>query len=108
MNLKVILISDFTIGNLAGYLRNDTSLSADVTIAPFAQVIQTILNDQLDCWQTAHDVAVVWTRPEATLSKFESLLRFEDVALDEILNEVDAYCAALRKLHNRARSALRR
>jgi FkbH-like protein len=99
---KVILIADSTLNNFAGYLANDVSSPAiEVTIAPFGQVLQVLLNHQLDCWQAAPDLGVVWTRPEAVIDGFNRVLQFEPVDLSEILSEVDAYCDALRSVQSR-------
>jgi FkbH-like protein len=99
---NAILIADSTLNNFAGYLTNDqTSPRVEVTIAPFGQVLQTLLNDQLDCWKTAPDVGVVWTRPEAVVDGFNKVLQFEAVDLGEILAQVDSYCDALRNVQGR-------
>src|SRR5437867_5519327 len=99
---RAILISDFTLNNFGGYLSNDTNFPGiDVTLAPFGQVMQLLMNDQSDSWQTLPDLAIVWTRPEAVIRGFNRALQFETVILNEILQEVDAYCAALLKLQER-------
>ncbi len=104
MRQKAILISDFTLSNFAGYLTNDASQPIiDATMAPFGQVIQTLMNGELDCWKIAHDIAVVWTRPDSLIAAFERALRYEEVGVDEILKEVDQYCTALRSLQERVR-----
>jgi FkbH-like protein len=99
---NAILISDFTQTNLAGFLRNDeTWPPLDVTVAPFGQVVQILVNPHHECWQTVPQVAVVWTRPESTIAALDRALHFEPVSIDEILAEVDEYAAALLALRER-------
>jgi FkbH-like protein len=99
-----ILISDFTIDNLAGYIENDSALpQVRTVVAPFGQVIQVLTNEQAECWQTEPDVAVVWTRPESAIRSFNRVLQFESVDLNEIFQEVDAYCAALCNVRSRVK-----
>jgi FkbH-like protein len=101
---KAILISDFTLNNLAGYLNNDQGFPRiQSTIAPFGQAMQVLMDDRLDCWQTAPELAVVWTRPEAIIEAFNKTLQCETVELAEILQQVDAYCEILRRLQDRLR-----
>jgi FkbH-like protein len=40
-------------------------------------------------------VAVVWTRPQSVISAFNSLLRYEQVPLQKVLQQVDEYCSLL-------------
>ena len=65
---KSILISDFTINNLAGYLDNDMGFpEVKTVISPYGQVAQVLIDSNLECWQNPLDLAVVWTRPEAVI-----------------------------------------
>jgi FkbH-like protein len=101
---KAILISDFTLDNFAGYLNNDQRFPRIQSImAPFGQVMQALMNESLDCWKTAPELGIVWTRPEAVINAFNKTLQFEDVGLEEILAQVDAYCQALQGLQQRLR-----
>jgi FkbH-like protein len=101
---KAILISDFTLDNFAGYLNNDQSFPRiQSIIAPFGQVMQVLMNESLDCWKTDPELGMVWTRPEAVIEAFNKTLQFERVELEEILQQVDAYCQALQSLQQRLR-----
>jgi FkbH-like protein len=101
-NYTALLISDFTLSNFVGYLSNEPNPPhIGAVAAPFGQVMQVIADDQAECWHTGPDVAVVWTRPERAIHGFNRALQFEQVDLNEILLEVDAYCAALQKLQHR-------
>lgn len=88
--LRGVLIADFTIDEMANQLGHDgdpPALAAEV--APLGQVTQSLLQGPVA------DFAVVWTRPEAALQGFRRLLDFETVTVDELLAEVDAFCALL-------------
>jgi len=95
-NLECLVISDFNAANFAAYLRNDTSPPVlKVTLAEYGQVQQTLLQDDLDCWKDRPDVAVVWTCPGKVIETFRRVEEGEPVSVDDLLSEVDAYCAAL-------------
>ena len=58
--MKVILIADFTINNLSGYLKNDLlDLPIQTTIAPFNQVHQVLIDSSLECWSEKQEFAIV-------------------------------------------------
>jgi len=87
-----LLIADFTIDNFAGLLTNDdTTPVVETRSAPFDQVVPTLLDSSLPCWQENPDCALIWTRPEQVSEGFARLLRFEDVDTEEILAEVDRF-----------------
>ncbi|MCK4423398.1 MAG: hypothetical protein KAV18_04935, partial [Candidatus Omnitrophica bacterium] len=87
---KVLLISDFTVDNLAGLLNNDKQFPRiKSVVAPFGQVDQVMINKDFDCWKENPDLAVVWTRPEAVSEAFNRLKDYQQVPLDEVLAEVD-------------------
>jgi FkbH-like protein len=97
-----ILISDFTISNLAGYLSNEPNLpEIDAVAAPFGQVMQVITDDSAACWQASPDVGVVWTLPDRSIQGFTRAIQCEPADMNQILQEVDAYCAALLRLDDR-------
>lgn len=102
--VRGILISDFNIENLAGYLRNDDNLPpVAATAAPFGQVAQALLGSGLEVWEDEFDFAVVWTSPGAVIERFQSVLNHEDASLDQIMEEVDDYATQLSKLLDRVR-----
>lgn len=102
---RCILISDFNINNLAGYIRNDTDLPIlDVIVAPFGQVVTVLMQKELECWQNKPDFAIVWTRPETIIRSFNDILNYKRVAIDKILREVDDYCSLLSSICDRLKS----
>ena len=62
-----LLVSDFTVQELAGQLRRDDGLGPDVEaeVAPFDQVVQT-LHELRDGAHAGLDFALVWTRGESS------------------------------------------
>ena len=91
-----VLVSDFNLQNFAGYVANDPEFPAiNAITAPFGQPVSTLLHKDLPCWQNTPDVAVIWTQPQSVISAFNALLRYEQVPLQKVLQQVDEYCALL-------------
>ncbi len=65
--------------------------------APFGQPVATLLNQDLPCWQNTPDFAVVWTRPQSVVPAFKALLKYEQVPLQKMLQQVDEYCCTAGK-----------
>jgi FkbH-like protein len=85
-----LLISDFTIDELARCLTDDPSepiVAADV--APFGQVIPTLMTPPPE----GVDFAVVWTRPESVAPSFARLLEYDTADDAAILAEVDQFAS---------------
>ncbi len=94
--MKIILISDFSINNLSGYLKNELlDFRLQTIIAPFNQVHQVLLDDSLDCWENRCDYAMIWTQPERVLKGFNSFLNNEPIELEVILDEVEKFAALI-------------
>ena len=105
--INTILISDFNIEPLARYLENDTSLpSIKSTIAPFGQVMQTLIDDSLDCWKKSYDMALIWTRPEGVIDSFSKAMNFQQVSLDDIFAEVDEFAKATARLEHKVKTVI--
>jgi FkbH-like protein len=99
---KCLLISDFTIDNLAAYLGGESSPPKIIPlIAPFNQVIRVLLDDSLECWKQNPDLAVIWTQPGAVIPSFNRIIRYESISEDRILQEVDEFSAHLLTIGNR-------
>lgn len=94
--MKALLISDFSINNLAGYLKNDLlERGFQTVIAPFNQVHQTLIDPSLECWKEKYDYAIVWTQPERVLKHFQAFIQNEEIQLDDLFREIDAFSNAL-------------
>ena len=101
-----VLVSDFNLQNLAGLIANDPEFPAIKPItAPFGQPVTNLLHKDLACWQNTPDVAVIWTRPQSVISAFNSLLRYEQVPLRKVLQQVDEYSSLLVNLSDRVKYA---
>lgn len=102
---KCVLISDFTIGNFANYLSNDQdSPTVKSIIAPFGQVVQALVDENMECWENSPDFALVWTRPEGVIESFSRLLNYQNALSERILEEVDEYSSLLLNAHRRVKN----
>jgi FkbH-like protein len=105
--VRVLLIADFTIDNLAGLLANGSDAPAvRAETTPFGQVAQTLMDGTLACWSPRPEAAVVWTRPEAAVPAFRRLLDGEPVGPEALQQDVDAFADLLRSAAPRARAVL--
>ncbi len=102
----VLLISDFTVDLLKGFLNAPGDPALNAECAPFGQVMPLLMNPRDPVWQDQRDVVIVWTRPQAVIPLFRKALNFEQVNLDELLAEVDAFCEPLKTLKDRANLVL--
>jgi FkbH-like protein len=104
--VRAALLADSTIDELAEHLalRTDDGLRVESEVAPFDQVVQTLV--ELSSRESKVDVAVVWTRPEQACPSFRALLEGERVDSEVILAEVDAFATLLRSQANAARFVL--
>ena len=90
--MKILLISDFSINNLSGYLKNDLlDQKLQTIIAPFNQVHQTLISDSNDCWIDKPDYAFVWTQPERILNAFQTFLNNEKFEMDKLIQEIQDF-----------------
>lgn len=96
--IKGLLVSDTNIDNLAGYLRNSLEMPLiEVEVAPFGQVMPTLLRSvELQKHQEL-DFILVWTRPESAIASFQDILQFKTVLIEKIFEEVDAHAELLRR-----------
>jgi len=103
--LRGILLSDFNIQNLAGYLNNYPELPhVEAKTATFGQVIPLLVNSEDKLWQNSYDFAVIWTRPESAVPSFQKVLNFESIDLEKILSEVDEYTELLKNIQTRVKT----
>jgi len=101
---KCLLISDFTIDNLAAYLNNDAdSPQVKSNTASFGQVAQVLTDKNLDCWKDNPDFTVVWTQPERVITSFNHIINYKDVPIKKLLKEVDDYSSLLLNIRDRTR-----
>jgi FkbH-like protein len=100
--LRGVLISDFNISNLCGFLANDSEMpAADAAVAPFGQPLQVMLDADHEIWRGHPHFAVVWTRPEGVIESFQRLAGNQPQSVDVILQEVDVYASHLASVADR-------
>lgn len=93
---KCLLISDFNINNLSGYLNNDIVPPRVIsTVAPYGQMIPVLMNEGIPCWQNKYDFAVIWTQPENIIKSFSHKMNFEKTSLNKMFKEVDTFSGLL-------------
>jgi FkbH-like protein len=99
-----LIVSDFNAQNLAGLLSNSPE-PPRVTFgtAPFGQVMQTLTDPSMQCWQSRPEVVIVWTRPQAVLPTFQQLLENARPVPIDLSVEVDAFTDAIRAATQRSR-----
>ena len=100
--IQCITLSDFNLDNFNALLENDASEpSLTIQSTGFGQLHQYLMDPNAPCWESSPDAALVWTRPDAVCPSFARLKNFEPVALDEILQEVDAFAQLVQLLSDR-------
>jgi FkbH-like protein len=93
-----LLISDHNMDNLAAYLANDPDWPAVVPVrTAYGQVVQTLAERRVETTAEPADMTVIWTRPESTIGSFRRLANFELISHDQILAEVDDFCAQVKE-----------
>ena len=102
--LRGLLISDFNVQNLAGYLDNDAGEPrVRAHVAPYGQVEPALLDRGHQVWREDHDFAVVWTTPSGAAPSFKGILEHVETPLAGVLEEVDLFAERLASLLDRVR-----
>lgn len=102
-----LIISDFNAQNLAGFLNNTPEPpTLAVSVVPFGQVMQTLTDESMVCWQAKPEVVIIWTRPQAVLATIQGLLDNSRPPLQALPAEVDAFTDAVRAASQRSRLML--
>jgi FkbH-like protein len=103
--VQCLIISDDNLLNLAAYL-NAAGGTIRARVSPFGQVVPTLLNTTEGPWSQDTDAVVVWTQPQSVVPAFRKLLGYERVSPDDLLEEVDAYCALFSRIPEGVASVL--
>jgi FkbH-like protein len=102
--LEFVLISSFNLSNLGALLSKTEELPILRTfLAPYGQVIQTLIRPSEEVWSEGVCGAVIWTTPEAISLEYRKLLASQDANPDVLMGEVDAFCAAITKIPTRVK-----
>ena len=100
-----LLISDFTIDNLAGYLNNDGGEpKVESAAAPYGQWAQVLMDKNLKWRKRDPDFVVVWTRPDEAIRSFSRLLDNKSVSIKDIFSEVDKYSSMILDIRAKAKT----
>lgn len=92
--IQALVVSDFNVDTFAAYLENDAeSPQIEPTVAPFGQVVQTLVGSS--SWDPALQFAVVWTQPQAVVPSFHAALQFQKVDTNRVLAEVEEFARLL-------------
>jgi len=93
----VVLVSDFNLGNLSGFLKNlPSSPRIHPLIAPFGEAIRPLL-EPVSSPDGSEAGALVWTRPQAVVPSFGRVLAHLEVPAADLLEEVESFCDLLLK-----------
>jgi FkbH-like protein len=94
-----VLLSDFNIANLGGYLDGDPDEPAvEAHVTPFGQAIPILADPGHPAWRPIPAFAVVWTRPENVSESYRRLMQHEEIDADAVLREVTDYAGLLTAL----------
>lgn len=103
--LRCLIVSDFNVGNLVGYLENDEqSPGVEAVEGGFGQVHGILADAGGTPWRDTPEFALVWTRPEMVIPSFGRLLAHEKVETAELLAEVDAFASLVCEASQRVKS----
>ena len=73
-NYHCLLVSDFNVENLAGYLNNGEQPPViKATAAPYGQVMQSLMTEDSIGGNQDFDFIVVWTQPQWVSQSFCAL-----------------------------------
>ena len=97
----MLLIADFTIAGFTHFLNAGEPPCLQASAAPFDQVVPVLVDSTAACWKSRPELALVWTRPQGAIKSFAPLLDHEQVALEELLAEVDGFAECLRQAAKR-------
>jgi FkbH-like protein len=102
MKDRLFLIADFNIETLARYLAHTALPHADVEVAPYGQVTQSLAGAAPgENWS-----AVVWTLPHLVSDTFRRAAAFETANHAPAVDEVRAFAESLRRYAHRVRHLL--
>jgi FkbH-like protein len=92
----MLLIADFTVAGFTHTLNAGEAPRLKAVVAPFDQVVPTLMDGAADCWRRRPDFALVWTRPHTAVKSFSRALDHEPVTLEDVLADVDQFVECLR------------
>jgi FkbH-like protein len=86
---RLLLAGDTTLDPLGRLLeRSQEAPRLQISVAPYGQVYQILLNASHPAWESKPDILLVWTAPQLTLPSMEKLLRFASGPASEVYEAV--------------------
>lgn len=93
---RLLLVSDFNLSNLAGYLENDDTSPAIETVAgDFGQVYPVLTGQVSQPWEPSPAYGLVWTLPDRVSPAFNRLVQHELIDENQLVADVDAFSNAV-------------
>ena len=104
---RLLLLSDFTVDNLRGYLENMAGgPRVEAVTGPFGQVMPALLSPDHEVWRSEPDAVVVWTRPQGVIRSFDLALGNAGTTVEAVLAEVDQLADLVLKVADRVGTVL--
>ena len=101
-SIRLALIADTTCDVLAGYLKNlSSSYPVEVTVSPYGQAMQILLNRDHDFWKTQFDFALIVTQPDLISESFNQHKTLSLVHQDNLQQEVKIFSEAVLSVRER-------
>jgi FkbH-like protein len=101
--VSAVLAADFTVDELAEHLAGPEhdGLSVDAEIAPFDQVVPTLM--ELGRRASKPDAVLAWSRPDRVSPAFREVVLGGAADVDAIMADVDAFAATVKAARDGAR-----
>jgi len=100
---RIGVVADFNPQNLVVLLRKK---SAECSEADYGQTQRLLLDHNDPFWAQGCDALVLWTMPHLAVPAFQTVLGFGEVPVADLLAEVDAFCARVKKIPASVRTIL--
>ncbi len=102
---KMLLVSNFNIDVLSGYLDNGDSFpKTSTSCSSLAPVFSTLIDESLPCWKDRYEAMVVWTDIAQALPNFQNVLNYQKIDEKTLFDDLDQFSDALLKAKNRVKT----
>jgi FkbH-like protein len=97
--LTLGLLSDFNAHNLAVSLeKNAGSMELSCKLAPYGQTMSVLHDENAEFWSIPYDALIIWTIPDRVIPSFKRVTSFEEISINELLQEVDSFAAQIKRI----------
>jgi len=97
--LRLGVIADFNVQNLAGLLqKNSQGEALKCYLAPFGNTANVLLDSSATFWSGDYDAVVIWTLPQYAVPSFGSVLSFLPYSGDALVADVDSFANLLGRI----------